>query len=109
MEQARQNLEAQVLERAARDPRFREELKQDPRGTLSRDFGVQVPPGMTVEVLEETSSTVFLVLPAAPTQPGQELTGQELETVAGGWSGDTGCGTCGQQSCNSCMSCNVVC
>lgn len=94
MEQARQNLEAQVLERAAKDARFRDRLKQDPRGTVAQDFGVQVPPDITVEVVEETPSTVYLVLPAAPAQRGQELSGQDLEQVAGGWTADSQCQTC---------------
>lgn len=87
MEQARKPLEAQVLERAAIDPQFREQLKADPRGTVSRDFGVQIPPDITVEVLEETPSRVYLVLPAAPVERGQPLSGQELQSVSGGWTG----------------------
>lgn len=101
MEQAQQNIEGQVIDRAAKDPQFREQLKDDPRGTVSRDFGVQVPPDMTVEVLEETPSTVYLVLPAAPVQRGQELSANELEAVAGGWSDltDNPCSGCENQSC----------
>lgn len=75
MEQERQSIERQVLERAARDPQFREQLKQDPRGTVARDFGVQVPQDITVEVVEERPSKVYLVLPSAGAQRGQELTG----------------------------------
>lgn len=100
MQQTRQDLEAQVLERAAKDPQFREQLQQDPGGTVARDFGVHVPPEITVEVLEETPSKVYLVLPAAAAQPGQGLTDQDLEAVAGGWSGRTDClGTCGIYTC----------
>lgn len=103
MEQARQNLETQVLDRAGKDPEFREQLKHDPLGTVSRDFGVQVPPDITVEVVEETPTKVYLVLPSAPTQPGQVLADLELESVAGGWSAMTAeCGTCTVQ-----MSCEV--
>lgn len=86
-----------MLERAARDPQFRDKLKQDPRGTVARDFGVQVPPTITVEVPEETPSKVYLVLPPVSIQRGQELTGDELEAVAGGWSEgscSTGCNAC---------------
>lgn len=92
MEQARQNLEAQILERAAKDSQFREHLKQDPRGTVALDFGVEIPED---ELVEETPSKVYLVLPATPAQPGHELSDQDLEAVAGGWSaGRTDCGTC---------------
>ena len=81
---ARGDLEQRVIERASRDPQFREQLKQDPRGTISRDFWVEVPSDITVEVVEETSSKVYLVLPPAPVQGGGELTDQALEEVAGG-------------------------
>lgn len=101
MEQARETLEAWVLERAAKDPQFREQLKQDPIGTVSRDFGVRVPSGITVEVLEETPSKVYLVLAPAPPQRGQELSAHELGAVAGGWSELTNnpCSGCENQSC----------
>lgn len=112
MEQARQTLEGQVLERAAKDPEFREQLKQDPRGTVSRDFGVQVPPDITVEVLEETPAKVYLVLPTLPARRGQELTTQDLEAVAGGWSASTECQTCspGQGgTCGGANTCALTC
>lgn len=83
MEQARQSLEAQVLDRTAKDPQFRQQLKQDPRGIVARDFGVQIPADITVEVVEDTPAKVYLVLPAVAAQRGQELSGQELEAVAG--------------------------
>lgn len=66
MEQARQDLENEVLERAVKDPQFREQLKGDPRGTVDRNFGFQVPPEITVEVLAETPSKVYLILPRLP-------------------------------------------
>lgn len=108
MEQARQSLEAQVLERAAQDPKFREELKQDPRATVARDFGVQVPTDIVVEVVEETPTKVYLVLPAPPAQRGQELSSQEMEAVAGGWSGPSDCGSCGN-TCTCQASCPTPC
>lgn len=105
MERARQALEAQVLERAAKDSQFRERLKHDPRGAVARDFGVQIPPDVTVEVLEETPLTVYLVLPAVPAQRGEELSNQDLEAVAGGWSSVTN--DCGN-SCIPYRSCGCV-
>lgn len=95
MDQARQSIEAHVLERAARDPQFRDRLKQDPRGTVSREFGVEIPQDISVEVVEEAPTTAYLVLPPAPSQPGQEVSDQDLEAVAGGWSASTQeCGSC---------------
>lgn len=67
MEHARPTLGAQVLDRAAKDPQFREQLRQDRRGTVSQDSGVQVPDGIAVEVLADTPSMAYPVLPPMPT------------------------------------------
>lgn len=96
MEPARQSIETQVIDRAAKDPEFREQLKQDPQGTVARELGVQVPSEITVDVVEETPTRVYLVLPPVPGQPGQALSDQDLEAVAGGWT-------------SSCVSCAVTC
>ena len=93
----RGDLEQQLIERSSRDPHFREQLKQDPRGTVARDFGVEIPQHITVEVVEETPSKVYLVLPPAPAQSGGELTDQELEAVAGGGWTEQGAG-CNSES-----------
>lgn len=103
MGEARQNLDNQIIERAARDPRFREQLKQDPRGTLARDLGVQLSPDVTVEVVEETPSTVYLVLPDAPAERGEELADQDLDAAAGG--ADSYATACGGGTCGTCWGC----
>ncbi len=94
---ARQQLEAQVIDRALKDETFRQELVRDPKGVFERELGIQMPEHLQVQVLEESPSTVYLVLPPRVAGAGVELSDAELETVAGGWSQDsTECGgTCG--------------
>lgn len=96
-EQNRSNLESQVLQSAAQDPRFRQELLQNPRQALSARLGVNIPETIQFEVLEETPTTFYLVLPPAHAAPGQELSDADLGAVAGGWSEATICGalSCG--------------
>jgi hypothetical protein len=54
-----------------------------------------------IQVVEETPTTAYLVLPAGPVRAGQELSDQELEAVAGGWTaynataGCLGCASAG--------------
>jgi len=104
----RAQLESQVMERAARDPEFREQLKSDPRGTLSRELGFDLHADLTIQVVEDTAATVHLVLPPRPPKAGDELSDQELATSAGGWSGQTDCGTCaGQHTCGGQLSCGL--
>ena len=90
-----EQLQAQVLERASRDRAFRQQLQQNPKGTLEQTFDVQIPDFIAVEVVEESPSKIYLVLPPATPEVGQELSDRDLEAVAGGWTALTACGyTC---------------
>jgi hypothetical protein len=61
-----------------------------------------------VKVLAESADTFYLVLPAnLDRAPAGQLTDQQLEAVAGGWTG-TECATCQGASCESCLSCAVT-
>ena len=71
-----------VIAKAGRDEQFRKALVADPVGTVNAEIGARLPDDLKVEVHEETHETLHLVLPAP-----MELTGAELEHVAGGWVG----------------------
>jgi hypothetical protein len=74
--------EAFLIERAQTDEAFRRELIANPSATISKTFGIQLPPGLKVTVLEESARQVYLVLPAMPI--ADEISEDELSTVAGG-------------------------
>lgn len=69
-----------ILQRAATDPAFRARLLEDGAATLS-DLGIPVPPGVTVKVVEDTSTLVHLVLPPVA---AEELRAGELDRISGG-------------------------
>jgi hypothetical protein len=77
---SRQEFERDVLARAAADPAFRAELLADPRATIRKVYGVELPPSIELNVLEETPTTFYLVLPVRADQ----LTDEQLAAVAGG-------------------------
>jgi hypothetical protein len=79
-------IEAQIVARALHDATFRQALLVDPAGALQQAFGMHLPSTMTVQVLEETPTTAYLVLPLDPTPAlaEHELSDLELMTVAGG-------------------------
>ena len=60
----RGDIEQQVLQRAASDPQFRQQLLSDPRAAVEQAFGIRLPDEVKVQVLEETANHVYLVLPA---------------------------------------------
>lgn len=81
----RRELEAQISDRARRDSAFRDALRRDARAALAREFDLELPDDLDIQVLEETASVFYLVLPIAPAPGlGQELTDAELESVAAG-------------------------
>ncbi len=84
----RQAREAQLIDRAIKDEAFRQELLRDPRGVYTRELSIQIPEHITVQVLEESPTTVYLVLPQPLARPEMELADEELENVAGGSTAD---------------------
>ena len=98
----RKQLEAQLIDRAMQDDAFRQELVRNPRGVFARELSVRIPEHITVQVLEESPTTVYLVLPPLVAQAGAELADAELEEVAGGLTADTCRGlTCSREECGS--------
>ena len=80
----RQQLEAQLIDRAMKDETFRQELLRDPKDVVTRELGIQMPENIDVQVLQESPSTFYLVLPPSAQRAGAELSDEELEAVAGG-------------------------
>jgi hypothetical protein len=52
-----------VNRRVLKDDEFRESLLSDPVATLRREFGIEVPEGVRIEVHEETEEVIHLVIP----------------------------------------------
>ncbi len=78
------SVQERVLERAVKDGRFRQEMLNNPRAVLAREYNIHLPETITLRVIEDTANTLTLVLP--PRQESmQELSDAELEGVSGGW------------------------
>jgi len=73
---------AKAVARAWTDADYKARLINDPHAALA-ETGVEVPAGITVKVVENTTDTQHLVLPVAPPEAG-EVSMEELEKVAGG-------------------------
>ena len=79
--QARQEIEALLISKAQAKPAFRQALLKNPRAAIEKEFGVALPVGSQLNVVEETTNTKYLVLPAVA---DSELSDADLESVAGG-------------------------
>lgn len=65
------------------DADFRKRLLSDPRAVFAEFLGSELPPGVQIQVHQDTAKSMHLVLP--PQLPAtSELTDEELERIAGG-------------------------
>jgi hypothetical protein len=80
---------AEVVKKALTDPAFKAALLQDPKAAVEKAFGLKLPAGVSIKVVEDSASVVHLVLPPSPAKG--PLPDSALSQVAGG-----GCGATGQ-------------
>ena len=81
-------LEARLIARAWKDPRFAEELRRDPRGVVERELaamspGAKLRPDVKITVLEETPDHFYLVVPPKPAA-ADALSDTDLRQLSGG-------------------------
>ena len=70
--------EAKLIKRAWEDEDFKKALLKNPKETIKKDFGIQLPE-ITINVLENTSETAYFVIPKKPVSGGQNITPDELD------------------------------
>lgn len=95
MEQARQQLEQQLIEKAWGDEQFRAELIANPKKVIERLVGQALPQNIEIKVVEETADTLYLRIPVNP----EDLSTEDLDRVAGGVPCDEPGGKCETQTC----------
>ena len=83
----RAEMERRLVRRSMEDEPFRQRLLEDPKAAVEQELGTRLPEEVKVVAMEETTDTVYLVLPSASPAGGTgELSDRELESVAGaGW------------------------
>ena len=94
---AHENPLQRIIAKCWEDEAFKAKLLADPAATLETE-GVEVPEGVTVNVVEDTAQVHNLVIPAPPGRLADEL----LESMAAGgcfWSDTPGCSDIQQPAC----------
>ena len=65
-----------------KDETLKQRFMSDPKAVLA-EYGMDVPDGMAVNVVENTDNTVHITMPAPPSG-GKDLSDDELRNDAGG-------------------------
>ncbi|MBD2207944.1 NHLP leader peptide family natural product precursor [Calothrix sp. FACHB-1219] len=81
-----ENLEAKIIARAWKSDAYKQELLENPKAVIAREFDVELPAEVSVQVLEETPTNLYFVLPMRPQFEEGELADvseAELEAIAG--------------------------
>jgi hypothetical protein len=89
---ARRDMESRIIARAWKDEAFANELRRNPKAAIEKEVG-KLPDAIKIQVVEESPTSLYLVLPARPSGTG-ELSDAELEGVAGGGGGSWDSGFC---------------
>lgn len=76
---------AEIVDTCLKNPALKAKLVADPVAVLA-EHGLQVPTGITVKVVENTSTHFHIVLPS--TSASGQLSDEELAAAAGGWNMD---------------------
>ena len=83
-------LRTHIIEKATEDETFRGKLLSNPKTAIEDELGITIPEGIAVQVHENSTQTVHLVLPLVT-----KLSEAELKSTAGGQ-------CCGESCASSC-------
>jgi len=75
-----QELRDKIIEKAWTDSAFKSRLLADPKSAIEEAFGVKIPSGLKLQVLEETDDTYYLVLPQSPAQ-AQKAASDDVQDI----------------------------
>lgn len=76
----RKDLEVHLITRAFKDEGFRQQLLANPKAVVEKELGTKLPEEFKINVLEETETTLYMVLPS---NPYEKLSEPELEASLG--------------------------
>ncbi|MCX8128703.1 MAG: NHLP leader peptide family RiPP precursor [Clostridia bacterium] len=63
---SKQNLQEKIIRKAWEDAEFKKELLSNPKAAIQKELEIAIPDNVEVKVVEETTNTVYLVLPVNP-------------------------------------------
>jgi Nitrile hydratase, alpha chain len=80
----RAEMERTLVQRSLQDEDFRQRLLEDPRAVVEQELGTRLPEGVQVRVVQESTDTIYLVLPSASVAGGAaDIWGSTDKTCVG--------------------------
>lgn len=83
MEMTRGEMQDLLAKFSTENPDYRKALIEKPKEVVAAQFKIDVPDNVEVQILEESATKIYVVLPHA-VAAGDELSDDDLEAVAGG-------------------------
>ncbi|MBO3458665.1 NHLP leader peptide family RiPP precursor [Aetokthonos hydrillicola Thurmond2011] len=83
-DKTRKDFEAVIIAKAWKDEAYKQELLSNPKAVIEREFGVELPAELQVNIKVEDPNNLYFVLPTKPDFSNVELTDEQLEAAAGG-------------------------
>lgn len=81
---SREAFEKAVIQKAIQDDSFRQELIDNPRAVFEKELGRPlISDDIKIEVLEESPSQLYLVLPPSLQALSAKLSDDELDNISG--------------------------
>jgi len=80
---SRADLQKRLIIKTWRDPEFKKNILEDPKGMLEAQLGGKLPADVKIYVHEESPDTLHFSIPIAPSNVS-ELSDGDLQKVAGG-------------------------
>lgn len=80
----RRDIEAHLVTKAWKNEAFKQQLLSNPKVAIEQEIGVRLPEELSIQILAENASILYISLPVHPNLYGVELLDQELECIAAG-------------------------
>lgn len=81
----RSQLNDELVSKALRDDDFRQQLMDDPKGTIESEYGVSLSPDTNVTVHVESARELHVVIPAAPSASSKLSADESDAAMCSGW------------------------
>lgn len=73
----------EIISKCWQDAAFKKRFLTEPKAVLA-EFGMDLPAGLEVKVVENSDKVMYLTLPPNPKTLGGELSDNQLDAVSGG-------------------------